>query len=143
MLIDVVSGEIKPLEMEVGNSRHVGIPADPDSVIASTDESYFNWPVLPEAPSSLNVSATGNAAKLTWEVHGGDSTGVVVERRNDGKGGAARWEKVAQLAATASEYTDASYRNGLSVSYRVRAVNNEREFLPIRISYVGLRSTRG
>ncbi len=52
-------------------------------------------------------------------------TGIIVERRKDSKSGTVPWEKVTQLAATASTYTDASYRAGQSVSYRVRAVNNE------------------
>jgi len=125
VLIDVVSGEIKPVKWKQGTTDTVEALPIRDSVMAIADESYFDWPVLPEAPSSLNVSSAGNAAKLTWEVHGGGPTGIVLERRNDTKGGAARWEKVAQLSATASEYTDASYRSGLSVSYRVRAVNNE------------------
>jgi len=125
VLIDVVSGEIRPLKWKQGaNDTLEALPIS-DSVMAIADESYFDWPVLPEAPSSLNVSGTGNAAKLTWEVHGGGSTGIVVERRNDSKGGAALWEKVTQLSATAVEYTDPSYRSGLSISYRVRAVNNE------------------
>jgi len=125
VLIDVVSGEIKPVKWKQGTTDTVEALPIRDSVMAIADESYFDWPVLPEAPSSLNVSSAGNAAKLTWEVHGGGPTGIALERRNDSKGGAARWEKVAQLSATASEYTDASYRSGLSVSYRVRAVNNE------------------
>jgi hypothetical protein len=125
VLIDVVSGEIKPLKWKQGTSDTLETLPISDSVMAIADESYFDWPVLPEAPSSLTVSGTGNATKLTWEVHGGGATGIVVERRNDGKGAAPRWEKVVQLSATASEYTDGSYRSGLSVSYRVRAFNNE------------------
>jgi hypothetical protein len=125
VLIDVVSGEIKPLKWKRETSDTLeGLPIR-DSVMAIADASYFDWPLLPEAPSSLNVSGTGNAAKLTWEVHGGGPTGIVVERRNDSKGGVGQWDKVAQLSATASEYTDASYRSGLSASYRVRAVNDE------------------
>jgi len=64
----------------------------------------------------------GDSAKLAWEVHGESPTGIIVERRIDSKE-TATWEKVAQLTATESEYADASYRRGLDVSYRVRAIN--------------------
>src|SRR5215475_3273148 len=109
VLIDVVSGEIKPLKWKQGTSDTLeGLPLR-DGVMAIADDGYFDWPVLPEAPSSLNVSASGNTAKLSWEVHGGGSTGVIVERRSDGKGGAPSWEKVTQLSATATLYADTSY----------------------------------
>jgi hypothetical protein len=124
LLIDVVSGEIKPLKWKQGTTDTLEALPLRDSVMAIADENYFDWPVLPEAPSSLNVSASGNAAKLSWEVHGGGPTGVIVERRNDAKGGAPSWEKVTQLSAATSAYTDTSYRAGQSVSYRVRAVND-------------------
>jgi hypothetical protein len=92
--------------------------------MAIADEAFFDWPVLPEAPSSLNVTTSGNAAKLSWEVHGGGPTGIIVERRNDAKGSAPSWERVAQLSSTATTYTDTAYRAGQNVSYRVRAVND-------------------
>jgi len=123
VLIDVVSGEMKPVAWKHGTTDTVQGAPIKDGVMAIADESYFDWPLLPEAPSSLDASITGNAAKLTWEVHGGGPTGIVVERRNDSKD-AAPWEKVAQLGATASDYTDASYRSGMRSSYRVRAVNS-------------------
>jgi hypothetical protein len=124
VLIDVVSGEIKALSWKQGSTDTLEALPVRDSVMAIADESYFDWQVLPEAPSSLNVTASGNAAKLSWEVHGGGPTGVIVERRNDGKSSTSSWDKVAQLSATATTYTDVSYRAGQSVSYRVRAVND-------------------
>jgi len=114
---------MKPVAWKHGTTDTVQGAPIKDGVMAIADESYFDWPLLPEAPSSLDASITGNAAKLTWEVHGGGPTGIVVERRNDSKD-AAPWEKVAQLGATASDYTDASYRSGMRSSYRVRAVNS-------------------
>jgi hypothetical protein len=83
------------------------------SIMAVTDESYFDWPVLPEAPSSLNVSSTGNIAKLDWLVHGGSPTGIVVERRIDGADSTKKtWSRVAKLPPTAIEYSDSSLKNG-------------------------------
>lgn len=96
--------------------------------MAVTDESYFDWPVLPEAPSSLNASVARGAVKLTWQVHGGDPTGSVVERRvDDATGGRATWKKIANLAAGTVEYSDATAKSGQRISYRVRAVNAEGE----------------
>src|SRR6267378_3002415 len=69
VLVDVVSGEIKPVEWKQGTTDTLEMAPVKDSIMAITDESYFDWPVLPEAPSSLNVSLAGNAAKLTWQVH--------------------------------------------------------------------------
>ena len=96
--------------------------------MAVTDESYFDWPVLPEAPSSLNASVARGGVKLTWQVHGGDPTGSVVERRvEDAKDGRGTWKKIADLAVGTVEYSDASVRSGQRVAYRVRAVNAEGE----------------
>ena len=81
VLVDVVSGEIKPVKWKPGTTDTLeGLPVK-DSIMAVTDESYFDWPVLPEAPSSLKLSVAGNTAKLSWQVHGGGPTGIVVERQ--------------------------------------------------------------
>lgn len=96
--------------------------------MAVTDESYFDWPVLPEAPSSLNLSITGNTAKLDWQVHSGSPTGIVVERRIDETNGAKEtWSRIAKLAATATEYSDSSLKKGARFAYRVRAINGDGE----------------
>jgi len=96
--------------------------------MAVTDESYFDWPILPEAPSSLSVSITGNTAKLHWRVHGGSPTGIVVERRIDRADGAKEaWSRVAKLPPTSTEYSDSGLKRGERVSYRVRAINGDGE----------------
>ncbi|HTQ56200.1 MAG TPA: hypothetical protein VMI94_17150 [Bryobacteraceae bacterium] len=111
-LIDVVSGTIEPLP---------GLADVPvrDSVMAIADESYFDWPVLPEAPSSLHATAAGDEVRLSWQMHGGDPAQAIVERR-DGDSG--RWTRVATQVAAQAEYTDRGAPAGL-VCYRVRAAN--------------------
>ena len=123
VLVDVVSGEIKPVEWKQGTTDTLEMAPVKDSIMAITDDSYFDWPVLPEAPSSLNVSFAGNTAKLTWQVHGGDITGIVVERQlGDGLQTRGRWGRITQLSATATEYTDPNLKKQ-PYGYRVRAVN--------------------
>jgi hypothetical protein len=57
-------------------------------------------------------------------VHGGDPTGIIVERRtvppNEQPGG---WSQLTKLPASAAEYADNSVKKGQNVAYRVRAVN--------------------
>ena len=124
VLIDVVSGEIKPVEWKRGTTDTLEALPVTDSIMAITDENYFDWPVLPEAPSSLNVSISGNAAKLTWQVHGDDSVGLIVERQIGSSGqGRGRWDRLTKLAGTATEYSDPGLKRGQAVAYRVRAAN--------------------
>jgi hypothetical protein len=108
VLIDVVSGKITPLD---------SLKALPlrDSVMAVADASYFDWPVLPEAPSGL----VAQDVSLKRELHG--ATKSAVERRI---GNAGRWERVATITGTS--FTDASAPRGL-VCYRVRAINDKGE----------------
>jgi hypothetical protein len=119
VLVDVVSGEIKPVEWKQGTTDTLELLPVKDSIMAIVDEDYFDWPVLPEAPSSLRVSAGANSAKLTWEVHGGDPNAIIVERQI----GAGRWNQLTKLAANASEFTDTSIKKGQQPGYRVRAVS--------------------
>jgi hypothetical protein len=127
-VIDVVSGEIRPATWKQGTTDTLELLPLKDSIVAITDESYFDWPVLPEAASSLNATVAHGAVRLTWQVHGGDPTGSVVERQvEDVKGGRVIWTKIANLAADRAEYSDASVRNGQRVAYRVRAINAEGE----------------
>jgi hypothetical protein len=127
-LVDVVSGEIKPVEWKRGTSDTLDMLPVKDSIMAVTDESYFDWPVLPEAASSLEVSAVGNAAKLTWQVHGSDPTGIIVERQiGDGIQERGRWDRIAKLPATAAEYNDSGVKKGQVFAYRVRAINDNGE----------------
>jgi hypothetical protein len=94
-----------------------------DSVLAIADESYFDWNVLPEAPSSLHAQRGTEGVKLTWAVHGGNPTQTAVERRI----GEGSWQKIKTLPATATEFADAQTGRGALVSYRVRALNNAGE----------------
>lgn len=128
VLVDVVSGEIKPLSWKTGTTDTLeGLPVK-DSIMAVTDADYFDWPVLPEAPSSLSISIMGNSTKLTWEVHGGNSTGIVVERKTDnGDSAKGTWTRIAKLPSTATEYSDSSLKKAANFAYRVRAVNSEGE----------------
>jgi hypothetical protein len=128
VLIDVVSGEIRPLSWKPGTSDTLESVPISDSIMAIADENYFDWPVLPEAPSSLNVVAVGGSQKLTWQVHGGNTTGILVERRiEDGKEGRAAWKKIAKLAPGTTEYSDSEVKNGQGAAFRVRAVNADGE----------------
>ncbi len=124
VLIDVVSGAISPLEWEKGTKDTLESVPVRDSILAVADESYFDWAVLPEAPSGLVASIAENAVKLNWEVHSGHPTGIVVERRaGDGR----KWEKITTLADASSEYTDRPAEVSPRLSYRVRAVNEAGE----------------
>jgi hypothetical protein len=128
VLVDVVSGEIKPLSWKEGTTDTLeGLPVR-DSIMTVTDADYFDWPVLPEAPSSLNIAMAGNSAKLKWEVHGGNPTGIVVERKIDnGYGAKGAWSRIAKLPNSATEYSDSALKKGDRVAYRVRAINTDGE----------------
>ena len=122
VIVDIVSGEIKPVQWKQGTTDTLESLPVTDSIMAIADESYFDWPVLPEAPSSLNVVAATSGVKLTWEVHGGDPTGIVVERHNeDTSAGRTPWARIATLSPPATTYTDLA--PGKHPAYRVRAVN--------------------
>ena len=128
VLIDVVSGEISQVKWKAGTTDTLEALPVKDSIMAVTDESYFDWPVLPEAPSSLNLAVTGNTAKLDWQVHGGGPTGIVVERRIEkGESAKTSWSRIAKLPATTTEYSDSSLKKGERLAYRVRAINGDGE----------------
>jgi hypothetical protein len=123
VVIDVVSGEIQRVDWKRGTSDRLEMLPVKDSIVALADESYFDWPVLPEAPSSLKVNLTDDSARLTWDVHGGNATAVIVERKVSG-GKPSQWERVTILPVTAKEYTDAGLKEAHSVAYRVRTTNS-------------------
>jgi hypothetical protein len=125
VLIDVVTGEIRRVAWKRGTTDIIESVPLQDSVMAIADESYFDWPVLPEAPSSLDVIEEGTKNKLKWEVHEGGPTGIIVERRTGGDG-KKEWQRIAKLAASATEYTDLNSVGG-AASYRVRAFNEAGE----------------
>ena len=121
VLIDVVSGQIRPLNWKNGTTDTLDTLPVTDSILAIADADYFDWPVLPEAPSSLSAAATHSGVKLGWEVHGGTPEHIVVERRENSTVNGA-WQRIAELPASAVEFTDSEIR-GRRVSYRVRATN--------------------
>lgn len=127
VLIDVVSGEIHPLEWKKGTTDTLERLPVTDSIMAIADADYFDWPVLPEAPSSLNATLTGTSVRLSWQVHGGDPKQVVVERRDDSGTDRVSWQRIGQVAAATMEYSDSRVRKGQPVSYRVRATNSNGE----------------
>lgn len=121
VLIDVVSGDIRPLVWKKGtNDTLESLPVS-DSIMAIADADYFDWPVLPEAPSSLTATSTDRGVTLAWEAHGGSPEHIVVERRQNSADRAA-WQRIAELPASTTEYTD-SQAKGQRVSYRIRATN--------------------
>lgn len=129
VLIDVVSGEIKPLAWKKGTTDTLEALPMRDSVMAIADESYFDWPVLPETPSTLKVVPAGSSLRLTWAVHE-ETKGIIVERQTaetsaNHEGGS--WQKLGRLPASANEYVDSSAPRGKSLGYRVRAFNDAGE----------------
>jgi hypothetical protein len=123
VLIDVLSGKIRPLTWKKGTTDTLASVPVRDSVMAIADRDYFDWAVLPEAPSSLSAGAYGGAATLTWKDHGEHLTRVVVERRE----GHRAWERIADLPPTASRYDDKSAPATGMLSYRVRAMDEAGE----------------
>jgi hypothetical protein len=126
VLIDVVSGKVTPLCCRSAEEGPIGPVPVRDSVLVIADADYFSWPVLPEAPSSLAAEPGAKSVRLDWENHGGDRSGVMVERRVDGRGGngPSDWTTLASLPPAAAEYVDTKLRAGERASYRVRAVNS-------------------
>jgi hypothetical protein len=91
--------------------------------MAIADESYFDWPELPEAPSELNASQKGTAVQLTWKMHGGHPESVIIERRAGQQG---KWQSLPNLPANSESFSDSKNSRSeseKSVSYRVRARN--------------------
>lgn len=121
VLINVDTGKITPLKWKKGTTDTLESVPVKDSVMAIADAGYFDWPVLPEAPNSLDALLSGKSVDLTWAVHGGGPTKVRVERRNGNHG--APWTPVVTLPATAHSYTDSHAPHGI-VCYRVRALNH-------------------
>jgi len=123
VLIDVVSGEIKPLPWKQDTDDTFAALPVRDSILAIADASYFDWPVLPEAPSGLSAQASGVKVTLHWQIHDGDASKIAVERR---KGNAGAWERIATQTA-GTEFADKSAAAGAVVCYRVRAINRSGE----------------
>ena len=122
VLIDVLSGDIRPLDWKSESERTLEKLPVTDSIMAIADAEYFDWSVLPEAPSSLSAIVTGGGVKLTWQAHGGNPEHILVERRDDAAGRGS-WQRIAELPASAAEYADSHLSKGIAASYRVRASN--------------------
>ncbi|HWZ32301.1 MAG TPA: hypothetical protein VNX18_13250 [Bryobacteraceae bacterium] len=123
VLIDVVSGEISPLTFK--GEMLEGLPLR-DSVMAITDASYFDWPVLPEAPSGLKAHGPERGGDtigtgLEWQLNGGPSVAVAVEARR----GRGKWERVATIKRAAKVWGWPETAAG--ICYRVRAINDAGE----------------
>jgi hypothetical protein len=119
VLIDVVSGEITALEWKHGTTDTLEALPLRDSILAIADASYFDWPLLPEAPSGLVASPAG---ELHWEMHNGNPSKVAVERRI----GNGRWERIATQPGS-TQFNDTTAPRGAEVCYRVRAINDAGE----------------
>jgi hypothetical protein len=138
VLIDVVSGEVRPLNWKKDATDTLEALPVKDSIMAIADAEYFDWPVLPEAPSSLDAKLAGNAVKLSWQVHGGAPKHLVIERREDPTVGRGAWQRIAELAAASSDYTDYHLKKGQPVSYRVLATNDDGESASSNIARITL-----
>lgn len=125
VLIDVVSGDIRPLHWKKDSTDTLEALPISDSIMAIADADYFDWPVLPEAPSSLTAQLAGASVNLAWAVHGGGPQHILVERREDSVNARPSWRQIAELASSATQYTDSAIRKGQMISYRVRASNGE------------------
>jgi len=123
-LIDVVSGEIHAIDWKSGTADVLPNMPIRDSIMAVTDEDYFDWPVLPETPSSLVAELAGGAVKIHWNGHGGDTRAIIIERR---AGETGTWSRVATHAGGTTEYLDAAAPSSGTVFYRVRAANGSGE----------------
>jgi hypothetical protein len=122
VLIDVVSGAIEPIAKAESSDVFPNLPVR-DSIMAIADENYFDWPVLPESPSSLTAAVARDSVRLRWQAHGGDPVNAIVERR---AGDTGSWTRISTQPSANSDYTDNSAPAGV-VCYRVRAANGRGE----------------
>jgi hypothetical protein len=120
VLIDITTGKITPLDWKKGTTDTLAALPLRDAVHAIADADYFDWPVLPEAPSSLTAQSSASGVALKFELHAATTKFAIERRAGDG-----RWERIA-TQASATTYTDASAPRGL-VRYRVRALNDAGE----------------
>jgi len=122
VLVDITSGKMTPLTWRAGTDDTLDQLPLRDSVMAIADETYFNWPELPEAPSDLNANISGASVHLTWKTHGGHPDTITLERRTGSQG---KWESIAKLSANATSTSDKqTFKNEKAISYRIRASNS-------------------
>jgi polysaccharide biosynthesis protein PslG len=120
VLVDITSGKLARLSWRSGSNDTLEQLPLRDSVMVIADESYFEWPELPEAPSDLNANNSGTGVQLTWKMHDGRPEFVSVERR---AGPQAQWQAVSKLPANNTSFSDRQNLKNEPVSYRVRAGN--------------------
>jgi hypothetical protein len=123
VLIDVVSGQTTAIEWKRGTSDTIEALPVRDSILAIADASYFDWPVLPEAPSGLTIQSTSAGVTLHWQLHEGNPAKIAIERRvgNDG-----RWERIA-TEVKSTQFNDSGAPRGSLLCYRIRALNDSGE----------------
>jgi hypothetical protein len=103
VLIDLDADRITELNWEGSGERQwLRVPVR-DSVMAIADASYFDWPILPAAPSGLRVALRGASTQLTWKPCDEYTTGVIVERR---LGPSGKWVEIDQLSGSATTYKE-------------------------------------
>ena len=134
LLVDVVSGDIHPIEWKSGTTDVLPNMPMRDTVLAIVDEDYIDWPVLPETPSSLVAEASGRSVRLHWATHGNDLRDVIIERR---AGESGSWSRIATQPAATSEYVDATAPSAGGAFYRVRAANASGESAYSNIARAG------
>jgi hypothetical protein len=137
VLIDVVSGDITPVEWKKGTTDVLESLPLRDSVMAIADADYFDWPVLPEAPSGLRtvggfVANSGSVSfSLEWESHGG--TGFSIERRIE----SAKWERFKEATSPSARVSIPILPPTSTACFRVRAVNTNGQSAFSNIACVG------
>ncbi len=123
VMLDIVSGEVSPLQWKAGTTDTIDNLPLRDSIVAIADATYLDWAILPEAPSGLSAKSSGTGISLAWSNHGGEATQVAIERRSGNTG---RWDRVA-TEPVAAEFVDNRAPAGSVICYRVRALNKAGE----------------
>ncbi len=121
VLVDVTSGKLTSMQWTKGQEGTLEQMPLSDTVIAVADQSFFDWPELPEAPSDLNLNEARGGIQLSWHLHGGNPEFVSIERRV----GSNAWQTVSKLDAHTISFSDPHAQNNQGpISYRVRAGNS-------------------
>ena len=123
VLIDVVSGDITPVDWKKGTTDTLESLPLRDSVMAIADADYFDWPVLPEAPSGLVATLGGDTATVQWDSHGAKVTRL--DRRI---GRASLWETIGNIpVGIGGNVAVETHLPAGTTCYRARAVNDAGE----------------
>jgi len=120
VLVDITTGKKRKIGWAAaGQDRLENLPLS-DSVMAVADQTFFEWPELPEAPSDLNAKAGTGNVQLSWTVHGGHPDTIFIERRAGYKG---QWQQIAKPPHQSTSYADES-PGAEPDFYRLRAGNS-------------------